>query len=217
MGLVPQLSVVLALLVAVASAQSTSPPPYTNHTVAQSAGWFFNATTETPSANYSAWAQSLTFNLGDYLIFNTNSNHTVVQTYNETSYRNCDIGDDDSDEDVAVYAGEQGFGQPTVLAVPLTKVGPNYFFSGVDDGDECEHGMKFEITVNQGRGLPPSLNQPPPPPYKDPSQSPPASPSGNGAGVGQGETATNGCPRVRFAPPVLVGFLHLFVSLFFLL
>ncbi|KAG9445193.1 hypothetical protein H6P81_016533 [Aristolochia fimbriata] len=216
MGLVHGFFILLALLVACASGQSTSPPGYANHTVGGSAGWFFNSTTETPSANYSIWAQSLKFNLGDYLVFNTNSNHTVVQTYNETSYRNCDAGDDESDGDVSVYTGGEGFGQPALIAVPLTKVGSNYFFSGADDGDECEHGMKFEIKVNQGRGLPPSLNQPPPPPYKDPSQSPPDSPSGTGrdggAGPGQKATANGSAPRGRFPALAMVGF-HLFVSL----
>lgn len=118
------------------------------------------------------------------LVFNTNTNQTVVQTYNETSYLNCSVADDNTGGDVSVYSGGEGFGVPATLAVPLTRVGPNYYFSDASDGEQCVKGMKFEITVGQGSGLPPYLNQPPPPPYVDPGvQTPP---------VGSGEVAPGG-------------------------
>ncbi|XP_054782170.1 cucumber peeling cupredoxin-like [Prosopis cineraria] len=140
---------------------------YTNHTVGGANGWFFNATTNTSAANYSAWAASQTFNLGDYLIFNTNSNQTVIQTYNLTTYQNCTA--DESDNGTFVYnGGASRFGEALDIAVPLTIEGPNYYFSDAGDGVQCQQGMAFEINVKHGQGLPPSLNQPPPPPYIEP-------------------------------------------------
>ncbi|TKY45887.1 electron carrier [Spatholobus suberectus] len=171
-----------ALFVTVAAAATE----YHNHTVGAAAGWFFNSTTDTPAANYSSWASTQTFDLGDYLIFNTNSNQTVVQTYNKTTYLNCTA--DESDNGTFVYDGGSGrFGEALTIAVPLTIVGPNYFFSDAGDGVQCQRGLAFEIDVQRGLGLPPSLNQPPPPPYREPpgpdsAQSPPIavaqSPSG---------------------------------------
>ncbi|GAV85296.1 Cu_bind_like domain-containing protein [Cephalotus follicularis] len=178
---------VIMLLITVAASATT----YNNHTVGGGSGWIFNSSTNTSATNYTAWAASQTFNLGDYLIFNTNSNETVIQTYNVTTFDNCTM-DDSSDNDTFQYdGGETEFNQPSTIAVPLTIVGANYFFSDADDGTQCLQGMAFEIQVNHGLGLPPSLNQPPPPPYIEPPgpdsvQSPPIAggsqpPPGNGA------------------------------------
>ncbi|CAL0328125.1 unnamed protein product [Lupinus luteus] len=175
------------LLITAASAATG----YHNHTVGGTAGWFFNSTTNTPSTNYSSWAASQTFNLGDYLIFNTNSNETVIQTYNKATYLNCTA--DDSDNGTFIYdSGSSRFSEALTVPVPLTTVGLNYFFSDTGvDSVQCSRGMAFEITVQRGLGLPPSLNQPPPPPYAEPpgpdteAQSPPVTvaqaPNGGGA------------------------------------
>ncbi|GAB2271628.1 hypothetical protein Dimus_006459 [Dionaea muscipula] len=165
---------------------------YTNHTVGGSAGWFFNVTTNSSSANYSVWAANQTFNLGDFLVFNTNTNETVVQTYNETTYDSC-TADDASDSNTFIYdSGSSTFGKAQIINVPLTNQGPNYFFSDAgDDGVQCEKGMRFQIQVNHGLGLPPSLNQPPPPPYTPPPTAEPP-PVFEGSGGGQGESI-NGC------------------------
>ncbi|KAA8515959.1 hypothetical protein F0562_019138 [Nyssa sinensis] len=136
------------------------------------------STPNTSSTNYSAWAANQTFNLGDYLIFNTNTNLTVIQTYDEATYLNCSM-DDASDNDTFQYdGGSNQFGEALTIPVPLTIQGPNYYFSDADDGVQCQHGLAFEIVVNHGLGLPPNLNQPPPPPYAAPpspagDQSPP--------------------------------------------
>ncbi|KAI7733794.1 hypothetical protein M8C21_012545 [Ambrosia artemisiifolia] len=141
---------------------------YTNHTVGGKAGWLFDPNTNTSSADYAAWTANQTFELGDYLIFNTNTNQTVILTYNETTYRSCSI-DNSSDTDTFSYSqGNQEFGQPLTVAVPLTIEGPNYFFSDASDGVQCLNGLAFGINVTHGVGLPPSLNQPPPPPYVEP-------------------------------------------------
>lgn len=57
---------VVALLITAAASQ-TPPTAYTNHTVGGPAGWFFNATNNISTTNYSSWAASQTFNLGDFL------------------------------------------------------------------------------------------------------------------------------------------------------
>uniref|UniRef100_A0A0R0EW76 Phytocyanin domain-containing protein n=1 Tax=Glycine max TaxID=3847 RepID=A0A0R0EW76_SOYBN len=93
-------------------------------------------------------------------VFNTNSNQTVVQTYDKMTYLNCIA--DYSDNGTFVYNGEScGFGEALVVVVPLTIVGPNYFFFDADNGVQCQHNLAFEIDVQHGLGLPPSLNQPP--------------------------------------------------------
>ncbi|XP_071735962.1 early nodulin-like protein 18 [Rutidosis leptorrhynchoides] len=148
---------------------TTTAAAYTNHTVGGRDGWFFNPQTNKSATNYASWTADQTFNLGDYLIFNTNTNQTVVLTYNETTFRSCSI-DNSSDSDTFQFVGQQGgeIGAPLTVPVPLTIVGPNYFFSDAFDGIQCENGLAFGINVSHGVGLPPNLNQPPPPPYVEP-------------------------------------------------
>lgn len=203
----PAYLTVMGILIA-ATATVASAAGYHNYTVGGPAGWFFNRTTNTAATNYSAWAAPITFNLGDYLIFNTNTNQTVVQTYNATTYSSCT-----ADDDTLIFdSGAANFSEPQTFAVPLTKVGPNYFFSDADDGAQCQHGMQFEIKVNEGSGLPPSLNQPPPPPYVAPPAAEPP-PVFQSSGGGQGESLHNGGERQGHggigAPLVWAGLLGL--------
>lgn len=58
-------AIALSCLLLIAAASSSA--AYTNYTVGGNAGWFFYEATNATSANYSAWAASQTFNLGDYL------------------------------------------------------------------------------------------------------------------------------------------------------
>lgn len=93
---------------------------------------------------------------------------TVIQTYNLTTYQSCST-DDALDTDTFQYGGgDDQFGVAETMDVPLTVEGPNYFFSDANDGFQCQQEMAFEIVVNHGLGLPPSLNRPPPPPYTAP-------------------------------------------------
>lgn len=118
-------------------------------------------------------------------VFNTSTNQSVIQTYNETTYRNCSFDDSENDDTFSFSVGSNQFGQLLTVAVPLTIEGRNYYFSDADDGIQCQQGMAFEINVKHGSGLPPSLNQPPPPPYVEPpssgddSQSPPVTIAAN--------------------------------------
>lgn len=155
---------VVALLITAAAAADS----YTNHTVGGDAGWFFDSTTNKTSSDFSSWAANQTFNLGDFLIFNTNTNQTVIKTYNKTTYDSCTM-DDALDTDTVQYdGGSNDFGKAMTIVVPLTIEGTQYFFSDAEDGEQCQNGMAFEIKVSHGLGLPPSLNQPPPPAYVPP-------------------------------------------------
>ncbi|KAK4371940.1 hypothetical protein RND71_007324 [Anisodus tanguticus] len=194
--------VVIALLFNAAASQSTG---YTNHTVGGPAGWFFNIATQKASSDYSAWAAKQTFNLGDYLIFSTNTNQTVIQTYNETTYKNCTMDEASDDDTFQFQGGSNEFGKAMTIAVPLTVEGQQYYFSGADDGTQCLNGMAFEIKVGHGKGLPPSLNQPPPPPYVEPpstiedAESPPITVVGSRPNGGVRSSA-----ELFLAVPVLV-------------
>jgi hypothetical protein len=56
---------ILALFTTISAASAAT--SYKNYTVGGTAGWFFNSTTNTSATNYSSWASTQTFNLGDYL------------------------------------------------------------------------------------------------------------------------------------------------------
>ncbi|KAK9273069.1 hypothetical protein L1049_017876 [Liquidambar formosana] len=179
------LTVIMALLIIATASHTVA--AYTNHTVGGAAGWFFNSTTNTSATNYSSWAAAqdiqsrrlsqysvlfyLTFNSqqpnGALLLFKGTTNQTVIQTYNDTTYKSCTM-DDMSNDTFSYDGGSSEFDQAMTVAVPLTSEGPNYYFSDAEDGVQCEQGMAFEIVVSHGQGLPPSLNQPPPPPYAEP-------------------------------------------------
>eukprot|EP01018_Ginkgo_biloba_P011958 Gb_10362 [translate_table: standard] len=146
---------------------------YENHTVGGTAGWFF--TNNASVVDYSKWAGTQRFSLGDYLIFHTNANHSVIQTYNETTYKKCDYDNaEDDDTDVWLAVDPTKKGNRLTVSVPLTIEGPNYFFSNALDRIECMNGLKFQIKVAHGQGLPAALTHPPPPPFTEQnSASPP--------------------------------------------
>lgn len=141
-------------------------------------------------------------------VFDTNTNESVIQTYNKTTFQSCNVDDDASDGDTFHYTGgETEFGKSLTIAVPLTITGPNYFFSDSDDGVQCQSGMAFEISVERGLGLPPSLNQPPPPPYIEPPSSddagsPPITIAGGSPSLENGALRTYA--DVRFLLPPLL-------------
>ncbi|CAA6657034.1 unnamed protein product [Spirodela intermedia] len=110
---------------------------YRNYTVGDSLGWYDKL--KEPKVDYKKWVAGKNFSLGDFLIFNTDKNHSVVQTYNATTYQRCDYKNAEDDT-----------------------VGMNYFFSGLYAGAQCRHGQRFKINVTHGHGLPESLRNPPP-------------------------------------------------------
>lgn len=95
-------------------------------------------------------------------VFNTDTNHSVVQTYNFTTYKECDY-DDAQDKDTTQWSASDPSNtqtHPVTVAIPLMKEGTTYFFSGDYDGDQCRSGQHFQINVTYGEGLPKSLKAP---------------------------------------------------------
>lgn len=133
---------------------------YKNYTVGDSLGWYDNL--QKPNVNYQKWVAGKKFSLGDYLIFNTDSNHSVVQTYNFTTYKRCDYDNALDNDTVQWSAGDPSATAPTTvsLPVPLVKEGMTYFFSSHYDGEQCKHGQRFKINVTHGQGLQDSLKNP---------------------------------------------------------
>ncbi|GLT32441.1 hypothetical protein SLA2020_071090 [Shorea laevis] len=130
---------------------------YTNHTVGGNTGGFFDFATNTSATNYTSWATNQTFSLGDYLIFRTNTNQTVIRTFNKTTFQSCSM-DNASDDDTFQYnGGSAAFGESQTIAVPVTEEGSNYF-SDTNDGIQCQNGLAFGNSVNHDLELPPSLN-----------------------------------------------------------
>ncbi|TVU25386.1 hypothetical protein EJB05_27880, partial [Eragrostis curvula] len=144
------------------NATAPLPPFGTNHAVGEDTGWFFDWKGNASAANYSAWAANRTFYLGDYISFRTDTGNTVVHTTNATVYRECIAGGGTSGS--SGWKPEEAF-----LAVMLTAEGANYFFSDAWDGEHCRKGMRFEVAVAHGRGLP-SV----PPSYYEPLSGAPA-------------------------------------------
>ncbi|XP_057839034.2 early nodulin-like protein 18 [Cryptomeria japonica] len=143
---------------------------YQNLTVGGAAGWSYDDQSNSTAADYSKWAKNQTFSLGDYLIFNTNYNHSVVRTYNASTYDSCNYDDTETNDDTSMYL-EEDLNKPNTnatVSIPLTVPGMNYFYSSADDGIECLAGLRFEANVSVGEGLPPSLRHPPPPPFSGP-------------------------------------------------
>jgi len=94
-------------------------------------------------------------------VFNTDKNHSVVQTRNGTLYKSCDYNDSGPDDTVEWSAAAPEFSKDAVtVAVPLLKEGRAYFFSGNYDGEQCESGQHFAIDVAHGQGLPPEFRPP---------------------------------------------------------
>ncbi|KAI5673791.1 hypothetical protein M9H77_14155 [Catharanthus roseus] len=136
---------------------------YKNYTVGDSFGWYDNLE-KPPGFDYQKWADAHgnSFTLGDFLIFNTDNNHSVVQTYNFTTYKSCNY-DDALENDTIQWSSADPSStspRPVTVPVPLLKLGITYFFSGDYDGEQCLNGQNFKINVTYGQGLPPSLKSP---------------------------------------------------------
>ncbi|KNA24350.1 hypothetical protein SOVF_016500 [Spinacia oleracea] len=114
---------------------------YKNYTVGDSSGWFAKS-----NLDYQKWVSGKSFSLGDFLVFNTDSNHTVIQTFNSTTYNSCDSQGDDNVQWSSIDPNSTVI-RPITVHVPLMKEGVSYFFSGDYDGEQCMNGQKFSINV----------------------------------------------------------------------
>ncbi|KAK9999373.1 hypothetical protein SO802_018976 [Lithocarpus litseifolius] len=134
---------------------------YKNYTVGDSMGWY--DTLEKPNVNYQKWVAGKNFSLGDFLIFNTDTNHSVIQTYNFTTYKLCDY-EDAQDNDTIQWSTSDPSAttlNSVTVPVPLVKEGMTYFFSSDYDGEQCKNGQHFKVNVTHGQGLPKGLENKP--------------------------------------------------------
>ncbi|KAK6119825.1 hypothetical protein DH2020_046450 [Rehmannia glutinosa] len=133
---------------------------YKNYTVGDSLGWY--DTLENPKVDYQKWAANKNFTLGDFLIFNTDNNHSVIQTYNFTTYKLCDYADA-LDNDTIEWSSGGSFVHHPALDLCLSATSESWddiFFSSDYDGEQCQNGQHLKINVTYGQGLPPSLRSP---------------------------------------------------------
>ncbi|KAK9273161.1 hypothetical protein L1049_017968 [Liquidambar formosana] len=169
---------------------SGSVEAYKNYTVGDSLGWYDNL--QKPTVNYQKWVAGKNFSLGDFLFFNTDNNHSIVQTYNFTTYKRCDYDNAQENDTIEWSAADPSATAPHAVsvAIPLVKEGMTYFFSGDYDGEQCKHGQHFKINVTRGQGLPASL--------KDPADE---SPAPNSPDAGDDESAPDTVVSSNFNHP----------------
>ncbi|EOY15920.1 hypothetical protein QUC31_000781 [Theobroma cacao] len=94
-------------------------------TVGESTGWI-------PGVDYNAWAKGKNFKVGDRLVFNYPSGHTVDEVF-ENDYNTCTAGN-------ALSTDNSGS-----TSIPLLTAGPHYFMCGVVG--HCGQGMKLAVNV----------------------------------------------------------------------
>ncbi|KAK9072136.1 hypothetical protein SSX86_008568 [Deinandra increscens subsp. villosa] len=95
------------------------------YTVGDSAGWAL-------SVDYNTWASDKTFNVGDSLVFNYDSSHTV-DLVSSSDYSTCAIGNS-----IASY-------NSGTTNIALNTTGSHYFVCGVMG--HCVGGMKLTVNV----------------------------------------------------------------------
>ncbi|KAF3631002.1 blue copper protein [Capsicum chacoense] len=97
----------------------------TVHTVGDSSGWGL-------SVDYGTWASGKTFKVGDSLVFNYPSGHTVDEV-SSSDYASCSTSNSLSTDSSGA------------TTIPLKTSGAHYFICGVMG--HCSGGMKLSVTV----------------------------------------------------------------------
>ncbi|CAA3027638.1 blue copper -like [Olea europaea subsp. europaea] len=102
----------------------------TDYTVGDTSGWAIGA-------DYSTWTTGKTFVVGDNLVFNYPSGHTVDEV-SENDYKSCTTGN-------SITTDSSG-----ATTIALKKAGKHYFICGVPG--HCSGGMKLAVTVAAAAG-----------------------------------------------------------------
>ncbi|KAF8028974.1 hypothetical protein BT93_E1597 [Corymbia citriodora subsp. variegata] len=148
-----------------------------SHTVGDSSGW-------NQGVDYSTWAASQTFNVGDTLVFTYSGTHSVQQV-SKDDYDNCNTGNA-----IKSYSG----GSSTVT---LSTAGPMYFICPT--AGHCQSGMKLAVTFGSSSTTPGS----PPSPSSGTPGSTPSTPTGTTAPP---PPKANGAASVFGMGNVMLGF-----------
>ncbi|KAK3030185.1 hypothetical protein RJ639_039662, partial [Escallonia herrerae] len=112
----------------------------TVYTVGDSAGWAL-------SVDYTTWTSGKTFSVGDSLVFNYGSSHTVDEV-SASDYSSCTVGNSISTDNT---------GSTTI---PLKTAGTHYFICGVIG--HCGGGMKLSVPVTAAATSPSGSSTTPP-------------------------------------------------------
>ncbi|TXG52737.1 hypothetical protein EZV62_021906 [Acer yangbiense] len=116
----------------------------TVYTVGDTSGW-------TLGVDYTTWAGSNTVAVGDSIVFNYGSSHSVDEV-SASDYKSCTTGN-------AISTDNSG-----ATTITLKTAGTHYFICGV--ASHCSTGMKLAVTVGSGSGsgtgstTPPSSSSP---------------------------------------------------------
>ncbi|XWS14958.1 hypothetical protein CRYUN_Cryun35bG0053000 [Craigia yunnanensis] len=110
----------------------------TVYTVGDTSGW-------TTGVDYSAWTNGKTFKVGDSLIFNYPTSHTVDEV-SSSDYSTCTVSN-------AIATDNSG-----ATTVALKTTGTHYFICGVMG--HCGNGMKLAVKVESGSSTSPSTTTP---------------------------------------------------------
>ncbi|XP_022752837.1 blue copper protein-like [Durio zibethinus] len=106
----------------------------TVYTVGDTSGW-------TTGVDYSTWTNGKTFKVGDSLVFNYPTTHTVEEV-SSSDYSTCTVGN-------PVTTDNSG-----ATTVALKTAGTHYFICGVIG--HCGNGMKLAVKVESGSSTAPS-------------------------------------------------------------
>ncbi|PKI47336.1 hypothetical protein CRG98_032261 [Punica granatum] len=112
--------------IALAAGLITTSMAATTYTVGDSVGWTFGV-------DYSTWASSKSFAVGDTLVFNYGSGMHTVDEVRKSDYSTCTTGN-------SITTDSSG-----TTSILLRTTGTHYFICGV--AGHCSGGMKLAITV----------------------------------------------------------------------
>ncbi|KAF4372940.1 hypothetical protein CsatB_008493 [Cannabis sativa] len=132
----------------------------TVYTVGDTSGWAMGV-------DYTTWTSDKTFLVGDSLVFNYGSSHTVDEV-SSSDYSSCTVGN-------AITSDNTG-----TTTISLKTTGTHYFICGVMG--HCGNGMKLAVTVKSGGGS---------------SSTTTPSSSSSSSGGGGGTSSTTSTPGVR--------------------
>ncbi|CAN6584104.1 unnamed protein product [Malus baccata var. baccata] len=108
----------------------------TVYTVGDSSGW-------ASGVDYSTWTSGKTFKVGDSLVFNYGSGHTVDEV-TDSDYKTCTVGN-------SITSDSSG-----TTTIPLKTAGTHNYICG--SVGHCTMGMKLSVTIASGSTAAPSGN-----------------------------------------------------------
>ncbi|XP_057773411.1 blue copper protein [Salvia miltiorrhiza] len=167
------------------------------YTVGDSSGW-------SVGADYSTWATDKTFKVGDTLVFNYASGHTLDEV-SANDYKTCTTGN-------AITSDSSG-----ATSITLKTAGPRYYICGVPG--HCGGGMKLAVTVaaasptEGSKASPSGTTTTSPPSTTTTTTAPPLSPTVTTTPTSRGTATEQPSSAAAFAPSAALFLAFLFAVL----